>query len=77
MCICIKCGCFSCKNSNPSGEEKKDADCLDMFLAIFLPPAGIYKKEGGCTGKFWVNVVLTAAGFVPGSIHAAIVISSN
>ncbi|XWS76737.1 hypothetical protein CRYUN_Cryun01aG0203500 [Craigia yunnanensis] len=74
MCICIKCGCFGCKNT--SGEEKKEADCLDMILAIFLPPAGIYKKEG-CTGKFWANVVLTVTGFVPGSIHAAIVVSSN
>ncbi|XP_022769771.1 plasma membrane proteolipid 3-like [Durio zibethinus] len=74
MCICIRCGCFSCKDS--SEEEKKEEDCVDMTLAIFLPPAGIYKKEG-CTAKFWANVVLTIAGYVPGSIHAAIVVSSK
>ncbi|KAL4368170.1 hypothetical protein GQ457_05G001320 [Hibiscus cannabinus] len=77
MCICIKCGCFSCKNTTGNGnEEKKEAECLDILLAIFVPPAGIYKKEG-CTGRFWVNVALTVLGIAPGSIHAVISISGN
>ncbi|MBA0656173.1 hypothetical protein Goklo_008557, partial [Gossypium klotzschianum] len=49
MCICIKCGCFSCKNTSGEQDEKGGAaDCVDIMLAILLPPAGIYKKEG-CT----------------------------
>ncbi|MBA0583965.1 hypothetical protein Gorai_014800 [Gossypium raimondii] len=46
------------------------------MLAIFLPPVAIYKKEKGCTAKFWVNILLSSVAVVPGSIHAAIVISS-
>ncbi|KAK8980926.1 hypothetical protein V6N11_059619 [Hibiscus sabdariffa] len=66
-----------CKNTSGHGkEEKKEAECLDILLAIFVPPAGIYKKEG-CTDRFWVNVVLTVLGIAPGSIHAVISISSN
>ncbi|XP_022759638.1 plasma membrane proteolipid 3-like [Durio zibethinus] len=75
MCLCIKCKCFSCEDS--SGQEKKEPDCLDLILAILVPPVGVYKKEGGCTANFWVNVALTALGYAPGSIHAAISISTN
>ncbi|KAG8475241.1 hypothetical protein CXB51_032066 [Gossypium anomalum] len=71
MCICIKCGCFSCKNTSGERDENGGAaDCVDIMLAILLPPAGIYKKEG-CTGRFWANVVLTVLGIAPGSIHAS------
>ncbi|KAA3462367.1 plasma membrane proteolipid 3 [Gossypium australe] len=77
MCICIKCGCFSCKNTSGERDEKGGAaDCVDIMLAILLPPAGIYKKEG-CTGRFWANVVLTVLGIAPGSIHAVICISGK
>ncbi|KAK8554613.1 hypothetical protein V6N13_093592 [Hibiscus sabdariffa] len=73
MCLCFKCGCFSCKNT--SGEEKKKkVDSLAILLAILLPPAAIYKKEG-CSGKFWGNVVLTVLGVAPGSIDAVIHVS--
>ncbi|XP_039051600.1 UPF0057 membrane protein PA0567-like isoform X2 [Hibiscus syriacus] len=75
MCICLKCGCFSCKTTSGQ-EEKKKAGCLDILLAIFVPPAGIYKKEG-CSGRFWANVVLTVLGVAPGSIHAVVCVSSN
>ncbi|KAK8479239.1 hypothetical protein V6N13_140257 [Hibiscus sabdariffa] len=80
MCICVKCGCFSCKNeSSGNGAQKKqeeEADCLDIILAIFLPPVAIYKKEKRCTGKLWVNIFLTVSGYVPGSIHAAISVTN-
>ncbi|GMI69516.1 hypothetical protein HRI_000620900 [Hibiscus trionum] len=75
MCLCLKCGCFSCKNT--SGRKgKKKVDCLAILLAIVLPPAGIYKKEG-CTAKFWGNVVLTVLGVAPGSIDAVIYVSCS
>ncbi|KAK8509742.1 hypothetical protein V6N11_058144 [Hibiscus sabdariffa] len=64
---------WDCKNT--SGEEKKKkVDSLAILLAILLPPAAIYKKEG-CSGKFWGNVVLTVLGVAPGSIDAVIHVS--
>ncbi|KHG04546.1 plasma membrane proteolipid 3 [Gossypium arboreum] len=78
MCICVKCGCFSCKHETPAkaDDENQETGFLDVMLAIFLPPVAIYKKEKGCTAKFWVNILLSSVAVVPGSIHAAIVISS-
>ncbi|KAL4323496.1 hypothetical protein GQ457_11G001960 [Hibiscus cannabinus] len=77
MCICVKCGCFSCKNeSSGNGADKEDADFLDVMLAIFLPPVAIYKKQKRCTAKLWVNIFLTVSGYVPGSIHAAIFVTN-
>ncbi|KAK5812381.1 hypothetical protein PVK06_027810 [Gossypium arboreum] len=51
MCICVKCGCFSCKHETPAkaDDENQETGFLDVMLAIFLPPVAIYKKEKGCT----------------------------
>lgn len=42
---------------------------LVVILAILLPPMGVY-LDRGITPAFWINVVLTCLGFVPGMIHA-------
>ena len=46
--------------------------CSDIFkfiAAIILPPLGAF-MEVGCSGQFWINVILTILGFIPGLIHA-------
>ncbi len=48
-------------------------DLLRIILAILLPPLGVFLQVG--LGKhFWINIVLTLLGFVPGIIHAVWVI---
>jgi len=48
-------------------------DILRLIVAILLPPLGVFLQEG--LGKhFWINVVLTILGYVPGIIHAVWVI---
>lgn len=42
---------------------------LSLILAILLPPAAVF-LEVGLTTHFWINVVLTLIGYVPGIIHA-------
>ncbi len=42
---------------------------LKVVLAILLPPVGVL-VEVGPTGHFWLNLVLTVLGYVPGLIHA-------
>lgn len=49
------------------------ADPLKIILAIILPPLGVF-MEVGLTGQFWLNVLLTLLGFIPGVIHAFYVI---
>jgi len=48
-------------------------DILRIILAIILPPLGVFLQVG--LGKhFWINVVLTILGWLPGIIHAVYVI---
>lgn len=49
---------------------------LLIILAIIFPPLGVALKTG-LSGTFWLNVVLTILGFVPGVIHAIYVIVSR
>ena len=38
-----------------------------------MPPLGVFLQEG-IRKRFWINVVLTILGYVPGIIHALYVI---
>ncbi len=40
-----------------------------VLLAIILPPIAVLLKVG-VTTQFWVNILLTILGVVPGQIHA-------
>ena len=41
-------------------------DIIRLLLAIFLPPAGVFLQVG--LGKhFWINLLLTLLGWIPGS----------
>ncbi|NKB66548.1 MAG: YqaE/Pmp3 family membrane protein [Candidatus Latescibacteria bacterium] len=40
-----------------------------LILAIILPPVGAYLQVR-LTTHFWINLVLTIIGYVPGIIHA-------
>jgi uncharacterized membrane protein YqaE (UPF0057 family) len=42
---------------------------LRIILAIILPPVAAFMQVG-ITNHFWINIVLTLLGFVPGLIHA-------
>ena len=44
-------------------------DLLKIILSIFLPPVAAYLQVGIST-HFWINIVLTLLGGIPGVIHA-------
>ena len=48
-------------------------DILRVILAIILPPVGVFLQVG-LTTQFWINVILTLLGYLPGIIHALWVI---
>ena len=48
-------------------------DVLRIILAIILPPLGVFLQVG-LRGPFWINVLLTILGYVPGIIHAVYVV---
>jgi uncharacterized membrane protein YqaE (UPF0057 family) len=48
-------------------------DVLRILLAILLPPLGVF-LQGGIGLHFWLNILLTLFGYIPGIIHAIWVI---
>lgn len=44
-------------------------DFIKILIAIILPPLGV-AMEVGLTKQFWINVLLTLLGFIPGIVHA-------
>ncbi|MBO0662757.1 YqaE/Pmp3 family membrane protein [Jiella sp. MQZ9-1] len=49
-------------------------DLVRIILAIILPPLGVFMQVG--LGKhFWINILLTLLGYIPGIIHAVWVIA--
>lgn len=49
-------------------------DLLRIVIAILLPPLGVFLQVGLGT-QFWINVLLTLLGYIPGVIHAIWVIA--
>lgn len=49
-------------------------DVLKILAAILLPPLGV-ALETGFNQSFWLNVLLTLLGWLPGVIHAVYVIA--
>lgn len=48
-------------------------DILRIILSIILPPVGVFLQVG-IGFHFWLNILLTVLGYVPGIIHALYVI---
>ncbi len=49
---------------------------LKIILAILLPPLGVF-LEVGLGMHFWLNILLTLFGYIPGVIHALYIILSK
>ncbi|KAK8914003.1 Hydrophobic protein LTI6B [Platanthera zijinensis] len=45
------------------------ANCIDIIIAILLPPLGVFLKFG-CHSEFWICLLLTILGYIPGIIYA-------
>jgi uncharacterized membrane protein YqaE (UPF0057 family) len=48
-------------------------DIIRIILAIILPPLGVFLQVG-FGFHFWLNILLTILGYLPGIIHAIWVI---
>jgi uncharacterized membrane protein YqaE (UPF0057 family) len=48
-------------------------DILRIILAIILPPVGVFLQVGFGM-HFWLNILLTLLGYIPGIVHALYVI---
>ncbi|MBE3637667.1 YqaE/Pmp3 family membrane protein [Mangrovicoccus algicola] len=49
-------------------------DFLRIVIAILLPPLGV-ALQVGLRGAFWLNILLTLLGYIPGIVHAVWIIA--
>lgn len=49
-------------------------ELLKIIAAILLPPLGAF-LEVGLTKHFWINILLTLLGYIPGIVHAIYIIA--
>jgi uncharacterized membrane protein YqaE (UPF0057 family) len=55
-------------------KDETVGDLLRIILAIFIPPLGV-ALEVGLSKHFWINILLTLLGFIPGLVHAVWIIA--
>lgn len=51
-------------------------DIVRLICAIILPPLGVFLQVG-IGGQFWLNILLTLFGYVPGIVHAVYIIATR
>ena len=49
-------------------------DLLRIIFAILLPPLGVFLQVGFVL-QFWLNILLTILGYIPGIVHAVWIIA--
>ena len=51
-------------------------DCLRVVLSLIIPPVGVFLKvDFGF--QFWLNILLTLIGYIPGLVHAIWIIATR
>ena len=51
-------------------------DLIRILIAILLPPLGVFLQVG-IKGAFWLNILLTLLGYIPGIVHAVWIIAKR
>ncbi|KAF4389673.1 hypothetical protein F8388_009806 [Cannabis sativa] len=52
------------------------ATFIDIIIAIILPPLGVFLRFG-CHAEFWICLILTLCGYLPGILYAIYVITKE
>jgi uncharacterized membrane protein YqaE (UPF0057 family) len=64
-------GCHIARRRRPA--EDSMMDVIRILVAILVPPLGVFLQVG-LGLHFWLNILLTLLGYVPGIIHAVYII---
>jgi uncharacterized membrane protein YqaE (UPF0057 family) len=57
-------------------KEGNIMDLLRILLSILLPPVGVFLQVG-IGAQFWINILLTILGYIPGIVHAVWIIAKK
>lgn len=63
-------------SDNVTGGGLTGGDILRLILAVLLPPLGVFTQVGFGL-HFWLNILLTLLGYIPGIIHAVWIIATR
>jgi uncharacterized membrane protein YqaE (UPF0057 family) len=63
-------------DGQPSPPWRRILNIVRVILAILLPPVGVFLTVG-LGLHFWINILLTIFGYIPGIVHAVWIISSR
>ena len=51
-------------------------ELLRIILSVIIPPLGVFMTVG--LGKhFWINILLTLLGYIPGLVHAVYIVAKK
>lgn len=48
-------------------------DLIRIIFSVLIPPLGVFLQVG-LGLQFWINILLTLLGYVPGVVHAVYII---
>lgn len=51
-------------------------DIIRLLCSILIPPLGVFLQVG-IGMHFWLNILLTILGYVPGVVHAVWIIAKK
>lgn len=49
-------------------------DLIRIILSVLIPPLGVFLQVG-LGLHFWINILLTILGYIPGVVHAVWIIA--
>lgn len=52
------------------------ADLIRIILSVIIPPVGVFFQVGFGL-HFWINILLTILGYIPGLVHAIWIIAQK
>ncbi|NDY73938.1 YqaE/Pmp3 family membrane protein [Desulfobacter hydrogenophilus] len=56
--------------------KENEKDFFRIILSVIIPPIGVFLQVG-LGLQFWINIILTLFGYIPGLIHAIWVITKE
>ncbi|WP_246850243.1 YqaE/Pmp3 family membrane protein [Rufibacter roseolus] len=68
---------FKKEVKNSLRDAKEASDIVEILLAIFIPPLGVFLHEGEVNSRFWISLLLTLLFFLPGVIYALLVVTDT
>jgi uncharacterized membrane protein YqaE (UPF0057 family) len=73
---CIKWQNNSCESNVNQALKESVMDVIRILFAILLPPLGVFLQVG-LGAQFWINIILTLFGYIPGIVHAVYIIATR